>query len=162
MDDFASAYLEDVLIYSDLEEEHVGHIKWIMQWLLNIGLYFKPEKCEFNKETVRNLGLIISRKGISMDKEKVETRRNWSRDKNTQTRRLNNLIDIQRLLRLCNYYRWFIPKFLEKAKSLTRLNKKNEPFVQDSEEQLGFETMVTTCTRAQDCRHFNHEREANI
>jgi hypothetical protein len=31
MDDFASAYLDDVLIYSNSEEEHVGHVKWIMQ-----------------------------------------------------------------------------------------------------------------------------------
>jgi hypothetical protein len=31
LDDFASAYQDDVLIYSDSEEEHVGHVKWIMQ-----------------------------------------------------------------------------------------------------------------------------------
>jgi hypothetical protein len=31
LDDFASAYLDDVLIYSNSEEEHVGHVKWIMQ-----------------------------------------------------------------------------------------------------------------------------------
>ena len=31
LDDFASAYLDDVLIYSDSKEDHVGHVKWIMQ-----------------------------------------------------------------------------------------------------------------------------------
>jgi hypothetical protein len=31
LDDFASAYLDDVLIYSNSEEEHVSHVKWIMQ-----------------------------------------------------------------------------------------------------------------------------------
>ena len=31
LDNFAFAYLDDVLIYSDSEEEHVGHVKWIMQ-----------------------------------------------------------------------------------------------------------------------------------
>jgi hypothetical protein len=31
LDDFASAYLDEVLIYSDSEEEHVGHVKFIMQ-----------------------------------------------------------------------------------------------------------------------------------
>jgi hypothetical protein len=30
LDDFASAYLDDVLIYSDSEEEHIGHVQWIM------------------------------------------------------------------------------------------------------------------------------------
>jgi len=53
LDDFESAYLDNVLIYSDSEEEHVSHVKWIMQRLLEAGLYLKPEKCEFHKETVR-------------------------------------------------------------------------------------------------------------
>jgi hypothetical protein len=30
LDNFASAYLDEVLIYTDSEEEHVGHVKWIM------------------------------------------------------------------------------------------------------------------------------------
>jgi len=52
LDDFASAFLDDVLLYSDFEEEHVRHVKWIMQRLLEAGLYLKPEKWEFHKETV--------------------------------------------------------------------------------------------------------------
>jgi hypothetical protein len=76
LDDIASAYLDDVLIYSNSEEEYVGHDKWIMQRLLEAGLYLKPEKCEFPKETVRYLGLIISMRGISKDEDKFETVRN--------------------------------------------------------------------------------------
>jgi len=56
LDDFASAYLDDVQIYSDYEEEYVGHIKWIMQLLLERGLYLEPEKCEIYQKTVRYLG----------------------------------------------------------------------------------------------------------
>jgi hypothetical protein len=78
LDDFASAHLDDVLIYSTSEEEHVAHVKWIMQRLLEAGLYLKPEKCKFHMETVRYLGLIISTKGISIDEDKVEIVRNWS------------------------------------------------------------------------------------
>jgi len=80
LEDFASAYLDDILIYSDFEEEHVGYMKWIMQRLLEAGLYLKPEKCEFHKETVRYLGLIMTTRVISMDEDKVETVRNWSRE----------------------------------------------------------------------------------
>jgi len=114
LDDFASAYLDDILIYSDSEEEHVGHVKWIMQRLLEAGLYLKPEKCEFHKEKVRYLGLIISTKGISMDEDKVETVRNWSREKKTENGRLNNLFEVQQFLGFCNYHRQFIPKYLKK------------------------------------------------
>jgi len=104
LDDFASAYLDDVLIYSDSVEEHIDHVKWIMQWLLEAGLYLKSEKCEFHKETVRYLGLIISTKGISMDEDKIETVRNWSREKKTKNGWLNNLFEVQQFLGLCNYY----------------------------------------------------------
>jgi len=47
LEDCASAYLDDRLIYSDSEEEHVGHVKWVMRSLLEAGLYLEPEKCEF-------------------------------------------------------------------------------------------------------------------
>ena len=162
LDDFASAYLDDILIYSKSEEEHVGHVKWIMQRLLEAGLYLKPEKCEFHKETVRYLGLIISTKGISMDEDKVETVRNWSKEKKTENGRLNNLFEVQQFLGFCNYYRRFILKYSEKAEPLTRLTKKDEPFVWGSEQQLPFETMVEAFTTAPTLRHFDHEREVII
>jgi hypothetical protein len=154
--------LDDVLIYSDSEEEHVGHVKWIMQRLLEAGLYLKPEKCEFHKETVRYLGLIISTKGISMDEDKVATVKNWSREKKTENGRLNNLFEVQQFLGFCNYYRPFIPKYSEKAEPLTRLTKKDELFVWGAEQQSAFETMVTAFTTAPALRHFDHEREVII
>ena len=76
MDEFATAYLDNILIYSNSEEKHEGHVKWIMQRLLDAGLYLKPEKCEFHKDTVKYLGLNISTKGISTDEDKVETVKN--------------------------------------------------------------------------------------
>ena len=38
LDDFASAYRDDILIYSDSEDEHVDHVKWVMQSLLEASL----------------------------------------------------------------------------------------------------------------------------
>jgi len=94
LDDFPSAYLDDILIYSNLEEEHVEHVKWIIQHHLQAGVDLNPEKSEFPLETVRYLGLIISRKGISMDEDKVETVRNWSREKNTKNSMLHNIFEV--------------------------------------------------------------------
>jgi hypothetical protein len=156
LDEFASAYLDDVLIDSDSQEAHVGHVKWIMQRLLEAELYLKLEKWEFHMETARYLGLIISTKGIEMDDDKVETVRNWSREKKTENGHLNNLFELQQFLGLGNYYRRFIPKYSEKAEPLTRLTKKDEPFVWGSEQQLAFEIMVTAFTTAPALRHFDH------
>jgi len=52
LDDIASAYPDDILLYSDLEEKHMEHVKWVMKRLLEAGLYVKLEKCEFHQETV--------------------------------------------------------------------------------------------------------------
>jgi hypothetical protein len=75
---------------------------------------------------------------------------------------LNNLFEVQQFLGFCNYYHRFIPKYSEKAESLTRLTKKYEPFAWESEQQLAFESMITAFTTALALRHFVHEIEVII
>jgi len=133
LDNCASAYLDDVLIYSNSEKEHIGHDNCSIQQLSEAGLYLKPEKCKFHKETVRYLALIILAKGISMDDEKVETVRNWSREKKTKNRWLNNHFGVDQFLAFCNYYALCSPKYSAKLEPLTRLTKKNAAFVWASE-----------------------------
>jgi len=162
LDHFASAYLDYILIYSDSEQEHVGYVKWVMQHLLEARLYLKPEKCEFHKEVVRYLSSIISTKGISMDEDEVETVRNCSRKKKTQNGQLNNPFEVQQFLGFCNFYQRFIEKYSEKAEPLTRLTKKDEPFVLESEQQLAFVTMITAFTTAPVPRHFDYDTEVII
>jgi len=162
VNDFGSAYQNDVLIYSYSEEKHVGHVKSIMQLLLEAALYLKLEKCDVHKETVIYLGLIISTKGISKDKYKVNTVRNWSWEKKTKNGRLNNLFEVQPFLGFCNYYRRFIPKYSEKAEPLTQFTKKHEPFIWELEQQLAFETIITAFTTAPALWHFDHGREVII
>jgi hypothetical protein len=162
LDDFASAYLDHVLIYSDSEEEHIGHVQWSMLQLLEAGRYLKPEKCKFHEETGRDVGLFISTKGISMNEDNVETLQHWSREKKTKTGRLNHLFDVQQFRWFCNYYRQCIPKYSEKAEPLTRLTKKDEPFERESEEQLAFERMITAFSTAPILRHLDCKREVLI
>jgi hypothetical protein len=83
-----------------------------------------------------------------MHEDKVETVRNWSREKKTENGRPNNLFEVQQFLGFCNYYRRFIPKYSENAEPLMGLTKKDEPFVLGSEQQLAFEIMVTAFSTA--------------
>jgi len=122
LDDFVSAYLDNVLIYSHSEEEHVRHTKWIMQQLLEAGLHLKPEKCKSHKVPVRYLGLIISTKSISMDGDKFETVRNLSQEKKTKNGPLNTLSEVQQFLGFCNYYRRFIPN-IPKSGTFDQVNQ---------------------------------------
>jgi hypothetical protein len=98
LDDFVLSDLDEFLIYSDCEEEYVGHIMWILQWLLEAGIYLKPEKCEFEKEIIRYLWLIMSTKGISLDEDNGETIQHWSRELQMNNGRLHNLFEVQQFL----------------------------------------------------------------
>jgi len=77
LDHFTSAYLDDILIYSDTMEEHTRHFQGVLERLTDAGLDLKPEKCEFHKTEVKYLGLIIGADGIKMDPSKAETVKAW-------------------------------------------------------------------------------------
>jgi hypothetical protein len=64
----------------------------------------KQEKCQFQKETVRYLGLIISTKGISMDEDTFEIVLDWSRENKTKNEHLDTLFQVQQFHGFCNYY----------------------------------------------------------
>jgi hypothetical protein len=53
LDDLASAYLDNVLIYSVSLEKHIGHVKSIIQAIFDPRLYLVPETCVVYKDTVR-------------------------------------------------------------------------------------------------------------
>ena len=48
LDDFCTAYLDDILIYSDIEAEHKIHIKHILQKLEEAGLQADITECAFH------------------------------------------------------------------------------------------------------------------
>ena len=71
LDHVCMAYLDDILIYSAMLEEHQEHVWRVLQALSRAGLHLKLEKCHFHKIEAKYLGLIISADGVRMDPEKV-------------------------------------------------------------------------------------------
>ena len=72
LDAFCTAYLDDILIYSETLEQHQAHVKKVLEALSKVGLHLKAEKCEFHKTEVKYLGLIISANGVKIDPKKVK------------------------------------------------------------------------------------------
>ena len=72
LDQFVVVFVDDILIYSKLEEEHEGHLRIVIQALRDHQLYAKSSKCEFWLTKVRFLRHVVSTLGVSMDPEKVE------------------------------------------------------------------------------------------
>jgi len=75
-------YLDDILIFTRTEEEHAKAIRRVLQVLQKHKLFLRPEKCEFCKERIEYLGLVISENEVSMDPVKVTGVREWPTPEN--------------------------------------------------------------------------------
>jgi hypothetical protein len=77
LDKFVVMFIDDIIIYSQSEEEHVDHLKMVLQRLREHQLYAKLSKCEFWIDEVMFLGHIINRDGLVVDPKKVADILNW-------------------------------------------------------------------------------------
>ena len=73
LDVFCTAYLDDILIYSETLDEHKIQVRQIIERMHAAGLNIDIDKCEFYQTEVKFLGLIITDHGIRMDPDKVKT-----------------------------------------------------------------------------------------
>ena len=64
-------YLDDILIFTKMKEEHEQAVRQVLQVLKENKLFLHPEKCEFCKQRIEYLGLVISENEVSMDPVKV-------------------------------------------------------------------------------------------
>ncbi|KAI2644270.1 Transposon Tf2-9 polyprotein [Labeo rohita] len=90
------AYLDDILIYLKTQEEHIQHVRAVLQRLLAHQLYCKLEKCAFHQHTTTFLGFVISAQGVAMDPQKLEAVRSWPLP--------TSLKQLQRFLGFANFY----------------------------------------------------------
>ena len=78
---FAMRYLDDVIIFSNNELEHLQHIEEIFKRLEHFGLKMKWEKCDFFKKHIQYLGHLIAEEGFTPLPEKLESIRKMPRPK---------------------------------------------------------------------------------
>ena len=72
IDDFVIVYLDDIMFFSRTWEEHVKHVKHVLDVLIRKKLYVKMSKCEFGKTSLVCLGYIVGGGELKIDPSKVE------------------------------------------------------------------------------------------
>ncbi len=127
------AYLDDVVIFSTTIEEHISHIRDVLQRIMQAGLTLHPTKHQICATMFHFLGHVISPGGCHPDPEKVESVKTFPQP--------TNITDIQRFMGLAGYYRTFIPHFFEIGKPLFGLLKKVTPWVWGSAQHTAFEAI---------------------
>lgn len=151
LDHFCTAYLDDILIYSEFKAEHEIYVKRVLAKLREAGVQVDITKCQFNAQEVPYLGLIIITKGVKMDPAKIDTITNWPS--------LINVKDVQSFLGFANFYRHFIYGYSKLATPLTCLTRKDVPFVWSPKCQTAFEGLKKAFTSDIILRHYNPDRK---
>ena len=77
LNNFCTAYLDDILIYSEIEAEHEIHVKRVLQKLREVSLQADIIKCAFHIKEISYLELIIITKGVKMNSVKVSIIVKW-------------------------------------------------------------------------------------
>ncbi|KAI2647543.1 Transposon Tf2-9 polyprotein [Labeo rohita] len=120
VDQFIYVYLDDILIFSSSLQEHVQHVRRVLQRLLENGLFVKAEKCVFHAQSVPFLGYILSAEGVRVDPEKVKAVVDWPTPDSRKA--------LQRFLGFANFYRRFVRNFSQLASPLTALTSPRTTF----------------------------------
>ena len=77
LDDCVIVYLDDILVFSETWDEHVRHVKQVLDTLQREKLYVKMSKCEFGKTTLVYLGHIVGGGQLKIDPSKIEVIVKW-------------------------------------------------------------------------------------
>ena len=96
LDDFCTAYLDDILVYLKNSLKHYKHVWKVLQRLREVRLQVDIKKSEFEITCMKFLEFIVFTEGIEVDLDKIAVVRDWQS--------LSTVQGVQGFLRFCNFY----------------------------------------------------------
>lgn len=116
---FCYGYIDDLLIASSSPEEHMQHLRAVLQRLDDQGILINPSKSVFGVHSLDFLGYHVDASGIRPMESKVEAVRDFPQP--TTQRKLREFLG------LVNFYRRFIPKGATLLRPLNLLLARSAP-----------------------------------
>ena len=114
---FVAVFFYDILVYSPSLQDHIIHLRMVLQTLRDNQFLVKHNKCSFGQCFVEYLGHIVSAQGVSMDMQKVQAMLSWPVPRSVK--------ELRGFLGLTGYYRRFVRGYASIAAPLTDLLKQN-------------------------------------
>ena len=111
-------YLDDIIVYSKSNEDHLKYLKPLFQKSKKFGISLNPKKSNFSMQEGKLLGHVISREVIKIDPNRVATIQKMELPISKK--------DVQSFLQRVNFFRRFIPNFAEIMKYITMLRKDSD------------------------------------
>ncbi|GBG62581.1 hypothetical protein CBR_g31217 [Chara braunii] len=135
LDRFVLIYLDDILVYNRSLEEHVEHLRTVLERLRQAKYKANRDKCEFTRQELEYLGHYVTPQSIRPLADKIEALRVWPEPTNTT--------DVRSFMGLAGYYQRFITGYSRIAAPMTRLQSPKVPFVFDDDVRRSFQTLKT-------------------
>ena len=155
LDDFCSAYIDDVIIYSKNKREHRRHVEEVLNRLREAGLQCDIDKCEFGVESTKYLGFIVeARKGIRMDPAKVKAIQDWEAPATVK--------GVRSFLGFANFYRRFIEHYSDIVRPLTELTHKGRTFKWTEETEAAFQKLKRIFLAEPALARFDYDKPTRI
>jgi hypothetical protein len=133
LDDCVIVYLDDIFIFSKSREEHVKHVKQVLDVLRNEKLFLKMSKYEFGKTSLIYFGHIVGGDELKMDPSKVKVILEWPKP--------NNVIEVRSFLGAAQYWRKFIANFSSIAAPLHVVTSVKQVFQWGGKQQKAFDAL---------------------
>ena len=113
---YVLVFFDDILVYSRTMEDHLRHVREVLEILRENELKVKMSKCLWAEPRVEYLGHIISAAGVEADPGKITSMVDWPTPKNPR--------ELRGFLGLTGYYRRFVANYGKIAAPLTLLLRK--------------------------------------
>ena len=136
---FVLVFFDDILIHSNSWEEHLQHVKFVLNILRSHNLFLKREKCQFGQTQIKYLGHLIDVEGVSVNPQKVAAMMEWPKPKTPKA--------LRGFLGLTGYYRKFIRNYGKIVSPLTNMLKKDS-FAWTSASERAFQDLKEAITQA--------------
>lgn len=133
LDKSVLCFLDDILIFSRTEEEHLQHLRTVLTRLREQELHVKLSKCAFMQREVNFLGHRIGADGLRVAPDKISAVQQWPQPRNVS--------EVRSFLGLANFYRRFVRDYSRIALPLTELTKDAVPWQWGKEQQQAFEAL---------------------
>ncbi|GBG79257.1 hypothetical protein CBR_g29308 [Chara braunii] len=138
LDKFIVVYLDDILIFSRIVEEHAEHLKIVLGLLRQHQYKVNLDKFEFGRTKILYLGHEISADGLRPEDAKVASIRDWPRHQ--------TVTEVRSFLGMTGYYRPFVKNYSTKASPLTDLTRLDTPWEWTEECEASFKQLKYALT----------------
>jgi hypothetical protein len=113
---FIAIYRDDICVFSQAMDEHVLHLRAVLERLRKHKLFVKPTKCMWAQTTIDFLGHQVSAAGLAVDPARAAALQDWPEPTNRH--------ELRSCLGTFNFWRQYIRRYADIVTPLTALTKK--------------------------------------